>query len=211
MSGPWSAEAQALAEAVMERYPEKRSAVMPLLYIAMREDGHLTEDGMRAVAELVDLTPAQVSSVASFYTMYKRQPVGKYLVSVCTSISCWLLGSDDVLHAVEDEAGVPHGQTDADGLISPEHVECIGSCGGAPAMQVNYEFVEGVTPDKARELVQWLKSARPDTAFGDEMQALFGGQTGFDWAIPDHDGAAGAVPAFQPLGTVETRGEGGSR
>ena len=208
MSSSWSADAEALA--VISRYPEKRSATMPLLYIAMREDGYLTDDGMRKVAELVDLTPAQVSSVASFYTMYKRQPVGKYLISVCTSISCWLLGSDDVLHAVEDEAGVPHGQTDAGGLISPEHVECIGACGGAPAIQVNYEFVEGVTPDKARELVQWLKSARPETAFSDEMQELFGGETAFDWAIPEHDGAPSAVPAFQPLGTVGTRGQEGS-
>lgn len=206
MTAEWSQEAEQLAARLLNQYPEKRSAVMPLLYIAMREDGYLTEDGMRKVAELVDLTPAQVSSVASFYTMYKREPVGKYLVSVCTSISCWLMGADDVMHAVEDEAGVPHGQTDDEGLISPEHVECIGSCGGAPAIQVNYEFVEGVTPDRARELVQWLKTARPDTAFGDEMQALFGGETGFDWAIPDRDGAARPVPAFQPLGTVETRG-----
>jgi len=124
---------------------------------------------------------------------------------VCTSISCWLLGGDDVLHAVEDEVGVPHGQTDDEGLISPEHVECIGACGGAPAIQVNYEFVEGVTPDKARELVRWLKTALPETAFGDEMQELFGGTPGFEWAIPDHDGASAAVPAFQPLGTVESR------
>ena len=201
----WSAEAEQLAAAVIARYPEKRSATMPLLYIAMREDGYLTEDGMRKVAEMVDVTPAQVSSVASFYTMYKREPVGKYLVSVCTSISCWLMGGDDVLHAVEGAAGVPHGQTDADGLISPEHVECIGACGGAPAIQVNYEFIEGVTPDKARELVQWLKIARPETAFGDEMQELFGGTPGFEWAVPDHDGAPGAVPAFQPLGTVDSR------
>lgn len=205
MSYKWSKEANALAKQVITRYPEKRSAVMPLLYIAMREDGYLTEDGMRHVAGLVDLTPAQVSSVASFYTMYKREPVGKYLVSVCTSISCWLMGGDDVLHAVEDEAGVPHGQTDSEGLISPEHVECIGACGGAPAVQVNYEFIEGVTPDKARELVQWLKTARPEAAFGDEMQELFGGEKAFEWAVPDHEGASGAVPAFQPLGTVDSR------
>lgn len=207
MSYSWSAEAEALAKDVIARYPEKRSGTMPLLYIAMREDGYLTADGMRKVADLVDLTPAQVSAVASFYTMYKREKVGKYLVSVCTSISCWLLGGDDVLHAVEDEAGVPHGQTDADGLISPEHVECIGACGGAPAVQVNYEFIEGVTPEKARQLVQWLKTARPETAFSDEMQELFGGEMAFDWAIPEHDGASTAVPAFQPLGTVESRGE----
>jgi len=208
MSYGWSSEAEALAETVMARYPQKRSATMHLLYIAMREDGYLTNDGMRRVAGLVDLSPAQVLSVASFYTMYKRRPVGKYLVSVCTSISCWLLGGDDVLHAVEDEAGVADGQTDDEGLISPEHVECIGACGGAPALQVNYEFVEGLTPHKARELVRWLKSARPEAAFADEMQELFGGDTSFDWAIPDHDGAPNPIPAFQALGTINTRDTG---
>lgn len=198
----WSDEAEALAAAVIGRYPQKRSAVMPLLYIAMREDGYLTEGGMRRVAELTDLEPAQVSSVATFYTMYKREAAGEYLVSVCTSISCWLLGGDDVLHAVEEAAGVPAGQTDDDGLITPEHVECIGACGGAPAVQVNYELIEGVTPDKATALIEWLSSARPESLNGDEMQALFGGRRSFDWGIPETDAAVGPYPAFQHFGTV---------
>lgn len=198
----WSSEAEALAETVIARYPQKRSAVMPLLYIAMREDGYLTEAGMRRVAELTDLTAAQVQSVASFYTMYKREPIGKYLVSVCTSISCWLLGGDDVLHACEKAAGVPAGETDEQGVISVEHVECIGSCGGAPAVQVNYEFVEGVTPAKAGDLINWLRSTEPDVVNSDEMQVLFGGDRSFDWAVPETDGATGPFPAFQPLGTV---------
>jgi hypothetical protein len=113
-----------------------------------------------------------------------------------------LLGGDDVLHAVEDESGVPHGETGADGLLSVEHVECIGACGGAPAVQVNYELIEGVTPDKARELVRWLQNARPDAVNTDEMQELFGGVRSFDWAIRDEVGADGPYPAFQPLGTA---------
>jgi hypothetical protein len=113
-----------------------------------------------------------------------------------------LLGGDDVLHAVEDESGVPHGETDADGLISVEHVECIGACGGAPAVQVNYELIEGVTPAKGRELVAWLKKAKPEVVNGDEMQQLFGDRRSFDWAIAENRGAVGPVPAFQPLGTV---------
>lgn len=203
----WSAEAERLAASVIGRYPEKRSALMPLLYIAMREDGYLSEDGMRRVAELVELEPAQVSSVASFYSMYKREPIGKYLVSVCTSISCWLLGGDDVLHAVEAAAGCPAGETDPHGEISPEHVECIGACGGAPAVQVNYELIEGVTPDKARELIAWLKSAKPETVNGDEMQALFGGDRSFDWGIPETDAATGPFPAFQAFGTIAEAGD----
>ena len=190
----------------MTRYPQKRSAVMPLLYLAMAEEGHLSDEGMEEVGRWVGITPAQVQAVATFYTMYKRKPTGKYLISCCTSISCMLLGGDDVLHAVEDESGVPHGETDAEGLLSVEHVECIGACGGAPALQVNYELVEGVTPDKARELVRWLSNARPDVVNGDEMQELFGGVRSFDWAIREENGAVGPYPAFQPLGTVGSEG-----
>ena len=205
----WSAEAEALAAAVLEKYPQKRSATMPLLYIAMREDGYLSEEGMRRVADLTETTPAQVQSVASFYTMYKRQPPGEYLVSVCTSISCWLLGGDDVLHAAEEAAGAPAGTVDDEGLLSVEHVECIGACGGAPAAQVNYEMVEGLTPDKARDLVEWLRNARPDVINTDELQTLFGGRRSFDWGVAERDGATGPHPAFPAYGNVGAVGEGG--
>lgn len=198
----WSEETQVRAKELISRYPEKRSAVMPLLYLAMTEEGYLTDGGMEEVARWVGITPAQVRSVASFYTMYKRERTGRYLISCCTSISCMLLGGDDVLHAVEDESGVPHGETDEEGLVSVEHVECIGACGGAPAVQVNYELIEGVSVDKARELVGWLKNARPKVVNTDEMQELFGGPKSFDWGIGEIDGAVGPYPAFQPLGTI---------
>jgi NADH:ubiquinone oxidoreductase subunit E len=202
----WSEETQARAREIVSRYPEKRSAVMPLLYLAMAEEGYLTNEGMEEVALWCGITPAQVQSVASFYTMYKRERTGQYLVSCCTSISCMLLGGDDVLHAVEDESGVPHGETDDDCLISVEHVECIGACGGAPAVQVNYELIEGVTPEKARDLVRWLTSARPEVVNTDEMQELFGTRQSFDWAIREEAGAVGPYPAFQLLGTVRSEG-----
>lgn len=192
----------ARARDLIARYPERRSALMPLLYLAMAEEGHLTEAGMETVAELLGITPAQVLSVASFYTMYKREPVGRYLISCCTSISCHLLGSDELLAAIEDEAGVPAGETDPERLITVESVECIGACGGAPAVQVNYETVEGVDPEAGRELVRWLRKARPEVIMADELQTLFGGRTGFDWAIPDEEGAVGPYPAFGPLGTA---------
>ncbi len=203
----WSEATQQRARDILSRYPEKRSAVMPLLYLAMAEEGHLTNEGMAEVANWCEITPAQVQAVASFYTMYKRERTGKYLVSCCTSISCMLLGGDDVLHAVEDESGVPHGETDQEGVLSVEHVECIGACGGAPAVQVNYELIEGVTPEKARELVQWLKKAKPEVVNTDEMQQLFGGTRSFDWGIAEQGGAVGPYPAFQPLGTVESEAE----
>jgi NADH-quinone oxidoreductase subunit E len=197
----WSETTLERAQEIISRYPEKRSAVMHLLYLAMAEEGWLTDRGMEQVGLLVDMTPAQVLSVASFYTMYKRRPTGRYLVSVCTSISCMLLGSDDVMHAVEDESGVPHDETDPEGVVSVEHAECLGACGGAPAVQVNYELIEGVTPDKARELIRWLRASAPEIVNADEMQELFGGRRSFDWAIPADSGATGPYPAFQPLGT----------
>ena len=198
----WSETTLERAQEIIARYPDKRSAVMPLLYLAMSEEGWLTEKGMEEVGLLVDMTSAQVQAVASFYTMYKRERTGRYLVSVCTSISCMLLGADDVMAAVEDEADVPHGETDAEGVLSVEHAECIGACGGAPALQVNYELIEGVSPEKARELVRWLRTTTPAVVAPDEMQELFGDRRSFDWAIASDAGAVGPYPAFQPLGTV---------
>jgi NADH:ubiquinone oxidoreductase subunit E len=198
----WSEGTQERAKEFIARYPEKRSAVMPLLYLAMAEEGHLTHAGMEEVARWCGITPAQVRAVASFYTMFKRERTGRYLVSCCTSITCMLLGGDEVLQAVEDESGVPHGETDDEGMLSVEHVECIGACGGAPAVQVNYELIEGVSPTQARELVRWLKRARPEVVNSDEMQELFGARRSFDWGISEEHGAIGPYPAFQPLGTV---------
>lgn len=196
------AETTERAGEILAQYPKPRSAMMPLLYLAMAEDGYLTESGMEWVAELTGTTPAQVQAVASFYTMYKREPQGRYLISVCTSISCMLLGCDDVLSAVELKTGVPHGETSEDGLFSVEHVECLGACGGAPVLQVDYELVEGVTPDKAVQLCQWLRDGQPDVIKTDEMQALFGGRTSFDWAIKEEVGATGPLPAYEPFGTA---------
>jgi NADH:ubiquinone oxidoreductase subunit E len=198
----FSARSRQRAKVLLERYPDRRSAVMPLLYMAAQDDGYVTDEAMQEVAELTGLTSAQVQAVASFYTMYKRHGVGRYLISVCTSISCLLLGSDDVLAAVEDETGVPDGETDLGDVFSVEHVECIGACGGAPALQVNYELVEGTDPDRARSLCRWLRDGAPPHVRSDEMQQLFGGQRSFDWGPPDPAAAKGPVPAFGPYGTV---------
>lgn len=197
----WGPDTMARAGAILAKYPDPRSAVMPLLYIAMREDGRLTDEGMRQVADLTGMTAVQVESVASFYTMFKRE-VGRHLISVCTSISCHLLGGHDVLDAVVDETGVPAGETSGDGSVTVEHVECIGACGGAPAVQVDYELIEGVTPDKARALCRWLAAEKPETVHGDDLQARFGGQRSFDWGSEEPAGATGPYPAFGPLGTT---------
>lgn len=201
--GTWSPESQERAKVILATYPEKRSAIMPLLYLASLEHDYVTEDAMREVAELTGITPVQVHSVASFYTMFKREPVGNYLVSVCTSISCYLVGADDVLAAVESAAGVDSGAMTQDGAISVEHVECIGACGGAPAVQVNYELIEGVTPEKAEALIKWLTGSEPEVVLADEMQQLFGGRRSFEWGPTDAEGAIRPVPAFGPYGSGE--------
>ena len=199
----WSPDSQRRAADILSLYPDKRSAVMPLLYISMIENAYVTADGMRQVGVLTGLSSAQVQSVASFYTMYKREPVGKYLVGVCTSISCFLRGADDVLTAIEDESGVPDGETDGDGILSIEHVECNGACGGAPVVLVNWEMIESVTPEKARELVKWLRDGQPDVVNTEEMQRVFGGARSFDWGVEEPEGAVLPVPAFGPYGSVK--------
>jgi len=145
----------------------------------------------------------QCVKLRSFYTMFKREPVGRYLISVCTSVACYLNNADEVLEAVEGTAGVDSGGITHDAAISVERVECIGACGGAPAVQVNYETVEGLTREKGAALVNWLRDAKPSVVLADEMQQLFGGQRSFDWGPKDPDGAIRPVPAFGPYGSVE--------
>jgi NADH-quinone oxidoreductase subunit E len=198
----WSAANQERASTILGSYPDPRSAVMPLLYLASLEHAYASDAAMRDVATLVGITPAQVQSVASFYTMFKPRPVGRYLVSVCTSISCHLLGGDEVFAAVERSSGLSHGATDDDGMLSIEHVECIGACGGAPAVQVNYETIEGVTGEKAEALIDWLRDTTPPVVLADEMQQLFGGRRSFPWGPTESEGATGPVPAFAPYGST---------
>jgi hypothetical protein len=135
--------------------------------------------------------------------MYKREDPGRYLISVCTSISCHLLGADEVLDAVVAATGAADGETSEDGLFGVEHVECNGGCGGAPVVLVNYEMIEGVTPEKATSLCRWLRDGRPEVVLADEMQQLFGGRRSFDWGIPDKEGAIRPVPAFDRYGSSE--------
>jgi NADH-quinone oxidoreductase subunit E len=198
----WSQESRDRAESILALYPEPRSAVMPLLYLAMREEQGLTAAGKRQVADYTGLTPVQVESVASFYTMFKGAGVGKYVVSVCTSISCHLLGADDVLAAVADEADCRPGETEDTGVVHVERAECIGACGGAPAVQVNYEMVEGLTPEEARRLTRWLLDEQPAAINSDAMQAEYGSRRAFDWGSTDPATATGPYPAFGPLGTA---------
>src|SRR6266567_568059 len=138
------------------RYPVARSAVMPSLYIAQQEEGYITQEGLRAVADVIGLTVDDVESVATFYTMYHQQQPGKKVIKVCTSISCYLRNCDDLVIHLEERLGIKHGETTPDGNYTLMTTECLASCGTAPVLQVNNEFVENVTPEKADALIdEW--------------------------------------------------------
>lgn len=144
------------AEAIAAKYPNSRSALLPLLFLVQSVEGYVTDEGMREVAEILDLTPAQILASGSFYTMLKKKPQGDYLVSVCRNISCTHMGARKVIRALEEHLGIEVGGTTEDARFSLEAAECLATCDGAPSMQVNYEDFYKVTPDGAVDIVDRL-------------------------------------------------------
>ena len=193
----WEKDRIAKAKEIIEMYPQKRSALGPLLYLALDKDGYISNESIVEISSLIGITEVQVQSVASFYSMYKQEPTGKYLLSVCKSISCEISNSSHVITKVKEFTNLSNNETDEEGLFTYESVECIGACGGAPAIQINYETVEGLTPEKAVDLCKWLKEEQPKVIVADELQLKFGGQKSFDWAIEDNSGSSSPVPGFQ--------------
>ena len=146
------------AKAVIGRYPVARSATIPLLHIAQEQDGHVTTDAMEHIAELVGATPAEVLGVATFYEMFKEHPVGRYLVGVCTNLSCMLLGAEEIVEHVEAALGIKVGGTTGDGLFTLEEMQCLAACGGAPCLQVNYRYFENVTTERVDGILNALRA-----------------------------------------------------
>ena len=155
-----SPERVALAQEIMGRFPVPRSALVPLVHLAQEQDGYVAEDAMEHIAELIGCTPAEVAGTATFYEMFKFHPVGKYVVGVCTNISCLLLGADELLEHAERSLGVRAGATTEDGMITLEDVECIAACTEAPAIQVNYRYRYKVTPSDLDRLIDDLRAGR---------------------------------------------------
>ena len=201
----WEKELIDKANEIIELYPEKRSALGPLLYLAQEKDGYISNDSIVEISNLIGITEVQVKSVASFYSMYKEEQTGKYLLSVCKSISCEINDSRSVIDSVKNFTGLENYETDNDKVFTFEEVECIGACGGAPAVQVNYETVEGLTPEKSLQMCEWLKEERPEIVVADELQEKFGGVKSFDWAIKDNTGSSYSVPGFQNIGTAKEK------
>lgn len=148
------------ARELIGHYPRGRSALIPLCHLAQEQDGYLTRDAMAHIAELVDVTPAEVYGTATFYEMFKFDPVGKYLIGVCTNISCMLCGGEELLEHAEVALGVRVGATTADGLFTLEEMECLAACTKAPCLQVNYRYFENLTHDQFDQLVSDLRAGK---------------------------------------------------
>ena len=133
---------------LVTQYPVKRSALIPMLLYAQDEVGYLSDEVIDNIADRLDLTPLDVRNVISYYSLLRTKPMGKYHVQVCTNISCMLRGGEEVFDHCRQKLGIGHKQKTADGVFSLEEVECIGACSWAPAIQVNYDFHENLTPEK---------------------------------------------------------------
>src|SRR5690349_12637136 len=144
-------------EEIAARYPEARSGLLPMLHLVQSVEGRITPEGIEARAGILDISAAEVSGVATFYTMYKRKPVGDYLVGVCTNTLCAVMGGDAIFERLKDHLDVGNDETTADGKISLEHVECNAACDYAPVMMVNWEFMDNMTPQSATQLVDDLR------------------------------------------------------
>jgi NADH-quinone oxidoreductase subunit E len=146
------------AAEIIGRYPKRRSALMPLLHLVQAEQGYVTEDGITFCAERLGLEEAEVTAVVSFYTMFKRQPVGEYHVGVCTNSLCAVMGGDAIFADLKEHLGVGNDEMTQDGKVSLEHLECNAACDYAPVVMVNWEFFDDMTPRSARDLLDGLRT-----------------------------------------------------
>jgi NADH-quinone oxidoreductase subunit E len=148
------------AKEIIARYPKPRSALLPLLHLVQSVDGHVSEAGIEFCADTLGITPAEVTGVVTFYTQYKREPVGKYHVGVCINTLCAVMGGDEIWRTLTEHVGVGHDEATEDGQVSLERLECNAACDFAPVMMVNWEFFDNMTPEKATQLVDDLRAGK---------------------------------------------------
>jgi NADH-quinone oxidoreductase subunit E len=207
-----SDETRQSALEIIARYPKPRSALLPLLHLVQSDEGYVTPEGIGMCAELLGLTKAEVSAVSTFYTMYKRKPVGEYHVGVCTNTLCAVMGGDAIFAALQEHTGITtqNGVTD-DGKVSLEHVECNAACDFAPVVMVNWEFFDNQTPTSARALVDALRSGETVTPSRGAASVCTWRQAervlaGFYDGRADEGGAAGPA-TLVGLNLAKDRGE----
>jgi len=151
----------AVMEAIIARYPRKRSAIMPLLHYSQSITGYINNEGIEVISELLELENAEVTAVSTFYTQYKNQPVGEYHVGVCTNTLCAVMGGDAIFAGLKEHLGVENDGVTADGKVSLEHIECNAACDYAPVVMTNWEFYDNQTVQSAKDLVDSMRSGNP--------------------------------------------------
>jgi NADH-quinone oxidoreductase subunit E len=151
----------AVMEAIIARYPRKRSAIMPLLHYSQSITGYINNEGIEIISELLELENAEVTAVSTFYTQYKNQPVGEYHVGVCTNTLCAVMGGDAIFAGLKEHLGVENDGVTADGKVSLEHIECNAACDYAPVVMANWEFYDNQTVQSAKDLVDSMRSGSP--------------------------------------------------
>ena len=157
MSVAFSEETRREFERLLPRYPDRRAAVLPTLYLAQRDFGYLSDEAVRYVADLLGFPPSLIYGVATFYTMYNKKPVGKYHLQICRNLSCSLMGAEHLIEHVARKIGVKPGETTADGRFTLSTAECLGSCGTAPVMQINGDYYENLSEDSVDALLDGLR------------------------------------------------------
>lgn len=158
MALEFSKEALAEKDRILAKYPNREAACLPLLHLAQAEFGYVSLEAMEYVSSFVDLSPSRVYGVATFYTMYNKEKVGKYLVQVCTNICCALMGAEEMFEYISNKLGIKEGETTSDGLFTLMKVECLGACGNAPMMQINDDYHEDLTREKVDGILAKLKT-----------------------------------------------------
>ena len=151
----------ALIDSIIKRYPRSRSAIMPLLHLAQARDGYVTPESIEVIAEKLNLETAEVSAVATFYTQYKRKPVGEYHVGVCTNTLCAVMGGDAIYESILEHLNIENDEVTSDGKVSVEHIECNAACDYAPVVMVNWEFYDNQTVASAKDLVDACRAGNP--------------------------------------------------
>jgi len=152
---------QEIMDSIVARYPRKRSAIMPLLHYVQSIAGYVTNSGIENIAEILEIATAEVSAVATFYTQYKRNPIGEYHVGVCTNTLCAVMGGDAIFGALKEHLGIENDGVTADGKVSLEHIECNAACDYAPVVMANWEFYDNQTVESAKALVDGARAGNP--------------------------------------------------
>ncbi len=160
-----SQDALKRVEELKKEYPEPVSAVMPIMYIVQEEKGYLSDQGIRWISSQVGLSPVHVMELATFYTMYRKKPLGKYHIQICRTLSCGLCGAKKLMEYLHERLGVNAKEVTEDGMFSYEYVECLGSCGTAPMCEINDTFFENLTPEKLAEVMDKILVEKPDLSY----------------------------------------------